>query len=59
MLAPAAFLSLAEELGLIGDFDLWALDQAVTALAGWSGNPDGDADSNPESGRPLYVAVNL
>jgi diguanylate cyclase (GGDEF)-like protein len=48
ILAPAAFLSLAEELGLVADFDLWAVRAACRALDGWSSD-----------GEPLHVAVNL
>ena len=49
LLAPGAFLALAEEVGLISDLDLWALDAACAELATW-----------PEGSRgPLLVAVNL
>ncbi len=51
MLAPSAFLALAEELGLIGDFDLWALESAVVALADWPATGNGRT--------PQHVAVNL
>lgn len=53
LLAPGSFLPLAEECGLITELDLWALDAACVALAGWV--PLGEAS---ERG-PLRVAVNL
>ncbi|PFG33527.1 putative bifunctional diguanylate cyclase/phosphodiesterase [Sanguibacter antarcticus] len=49
LLAPGAFLPLAEEAGLVTDLDLWALDAACKQLAGWPATSD----------RPLHVAVNL
>lgn len=49
LLAPGAFLPLAEEAGLVTDLDLWALDAACKQLAGWP----------PPSAGPLHVAVNL
>ncbi|MDQ1673286.1 MAG: hypothetical protein QOC98_1848 [Frankiaceae bacterium] len=55
LLAPAAFLTLAEDLGLIAEFDLWAIEAAVTALASWPA----DLRANPAGARPLHVAVNL
>nr|WP_297424459.1 EAL domain-containing protein [uncultured Actinotalea sp.] len=51
LLAPGAFLPLAEESGLVADLDLWAIDAACAALAGWPA----PADDAP----PLHVAVNL
>ncbi|MDH6237853.1 sensor domain-containing phosphodiesterase [Cryobacterium sp. CG_9.6] len=49
LLAPAAFLPLAEETGLIAELDLWAIGIACEAVANW-----------PENGsRPKHVAVNL
>jgi diguanylate cyclase (GGDEF)-like protein len=35
LLAPAAFVPLAEEAGLIEDLGAWVLDQAVARAAGW------------------------
>ena len=49
LLAPAAFLPLAEETGMITKLDLWAMGAACAALAGWSQPGD----------EPLHVAVNL
>ncbi len=49
LLAPASFLPLAEETGLITDLDLWAVDAACAALADEAG---------PTAGA-LRVAVNL
>ncbi|MBX9246228.1 EAL domain-containing protein [Actinotalea ferrariae] len=49
LLAPASFLPLAEETGLISELDLWAIDAACAALADQSG---------PAAGA-LRVAVNL
>lgn len=51
LLAPGAFLPLAEESGLVADLDLWAVDAACAALAGWPVPTDGRP--------PLNVAVNL
>jgi len=49
LLAPGAFLPLAEETGMIADLDLWSLGVACEALANW-----------PDNGRrPVHVAVNL
>lgn len=48
LLAPGAFLPLAEEAGLVTDLDLWALGAACEALASW-----------PQDCDPLRVAVNL
>ncbi|WP_166786260.1 putative bifunctional diguanylate cyclase/phosphodiesterase [Cryobacterium psychrophilum] len=49
LLAPGAFLPLAEETGLIAELDLWSLGVACEALANW-----------PDNGRrPVHVAVNL
>ncbi|MGW6131212.1 EAL domain-containing protein [Cellulomonas sp. NPDC055163] len=49
LLAPGAFLPLAEEAGLVTDLDLWALGAACRTLASWC----------EESGRAMHVAVNL
>jgi diguanylate cyclase (GGDEF)-like protein len=49
VLAPAAFLPLAQETGLITELDLWVVGAACAAVAEWP---------QPE-GRPLGVAVNL
>ena len=49
LLAPGSFLPVAEESGLVTEIDLWALQAACDALAGW---PSID-------GRPLGIAVNL
>jgi diguanylate cyclase (GGDEF)-like protein len=49
LLAPAAFLPLAEETGLVTDLDLWVVGAACEVLAG----------QQPTSARPLQVAVNL
>jgi EAL domain-containing protein (putative c-di-GMP-specific phosphodiesterase class I) len=49
LLAPAAFLPLAEETGLVTDLDLWAIQTACATLAGWP----------QPGGRPLHMAVNL
>lgn len=49
LLAPGAFLPLAEEAGLVTDLDLWALGAACRTLASWC----------QESGRAMHVAVNL
>ncbi|WP_250447467.1 bifunctional diguanylate cyclase/phosphodiesterase, partial [Actinotalea sp. C106] len=55
LLAPAAFLPLAEEAGLVTELDLWAVGAACEALAGWSRTTSpGEAP-----GEPLRVAVNL
>lgn len=51
LLAPGAFLPLAEESGLVAELDLWAIDAACAALATWP-PPAGDVP-------PLHVAVNL
>ncbi|MFA9446812.1 putative bifunctional diguanylate cyclase/phosphodiesterase [Egicoccus sp. AB-alg6-2] len=48
VLAPAAFLALAEESGHVADLDLWAVRSAVAAAVDWAG-----------SGHPFHVAVNL
>ncbi len=48
LLAPGAFLPLAEETGLVTELDLWALGAACEALASW-----------PDDSEPLRVAVNL
>lgn len=48
LLAPGAFLPLAEESGLVTELDLWAVDAACAAVAGW-----------PTEDRRLRVAVNL
>ena len=49
LLAPGAFLPLAEEVGLVTELDLWAVDAACAAWSGW---PSGRAG-------PLRIAVNL
>ena len=49
LLAPAAFLQVAQEAGLITDLDLWVVGAACAALAGWP----------QRAGRPYGVAVNL
>lgn len=49
LLAPAAFLPLAEDTGLVTDIDLWVVGAACETLAG----------QQPTSARPLQVAVNL
>ena len=36
LLAPDAFVPLAEQTGLIGAIDLWVLDRACAELAGWA-----------------------
>jgi len=49
VLVPAAFLPLAQEIGLIADLDLWVVDAACSTAAAW-----------PQSeGSSLTVAVNL
>jgi EAL domain-containing protein (putative c-di-GMP-specific phosphodiesterase class I) len=48
VLAPASFLALAEEVGLTGEFDLWAVREACAAVATW-----------PADGSLPQVAVNL
>ena len=49
ILVPAAFLPLAQEMGLIADLDLWVVGEACAAAAAW-----------PQLGEsPLTVAVNL
>ena len=53
LLAPGSFLPLAEECGLITELDLWALDAACLALAGWDPLPEASSHG------PLRVAVNL
>ncbi|MEB0200814.1 EAL domain-containing protein [Cryobacterium sp. 5I3] len=55
LLAPAAFLPLAEETGLVADLDLWVLSEALADLAAL-----GDAADLAAIGEaPLHVAVNL
>jgi len=49
LLAPAAFLPLAEDTGLVTDIDLWVVAAACETLA----------TQQPTSARPLQVAVNL
>lgn len=49
VLVPAAFLPLAQEVGLMADLDLWAVGAACAAAAAW---PRSD-------GAALTVAVNL
>ena len=48
-LIPAAFLPLAQEMGLIADLDLWVVGEACAAAAGWA--QPGESS--------LTVAVNL
>jgi EAL domain-containing protein (putative c-di-GMP-specific phosphodiesterase class I) len=49
IMVPAAFLPLAQEMGLIADLDLWVVGEACAAAAAW-----------PQLGEsPLTVAVNL
>ncbi|HEX5871136.1 MAG TPA: EAL domain-containing protein, partial [Longimicrobium sp.] len=50
VLAPGAFMDVAEETGLIVAIDRWMLREACTRLRGWR-------DRHP--GRGLYVTVNL
>ena len=55
LLAPAAFLPLAEETGLVADLDLWVLGEALAGLAAL-----GDDSGLTGTGTaPLHVAVNL
>ncbi len=35
LLAPAAFVPLAEEIGLVGELDRWVLEEACRTAAGW------------------------
>jgi diguanylate cyclase (GGDEF)-like protein len=49
LLAPAEFIDVAEDTGLIVPLGRWVLEQATVAAAGWQS----------ASGRPLSVAVNL
>jgi diguanylate cyclase (GGDEF)-like protein len=49
LLAPAAFLPLAEETGLVTELDLWAVGTACATVARWP----------RPGGRLLQVAVNL
>jgi diguanylate cyclase (GGDEF)-like protein len=49
LLAPAEFIDVAEDTGLIVPIGRWVLEQATLAAAGWQS----------ASGRPLSVAVNL
>lgn len=48
-LLPGAFLPVAEEVGLVADLDMWAIDEACRTLAAW----------DPGGPTPAYVAVNL
>jgi len=48
LLAPAAFIPLAEQTGLIVPLTRWVLEQVVAQQAAWA-----------RAGRPLAVAVNL
>jgi diguanylate cyclase (GGDEF)-like protein len=50
-IAPAEFIAVAEESGLILPLGRWALDVALSALASW--------DKEAGKALPLYVAVNL
>ena len=49
LLPPAAFLPLAEEIGVMTALDLWAVDAACEAAASWPANGHG----------PRHVSVNL
>src|SRR5690606_29709559 len=49
LLSPAAFLPLAEEIGQVTALDLWAVDAACEAVAGWPANGHG----------ARHVSVNL
>jgi diguanylate cyclase (GGDEF)-like protein len=49
LLAPAEFIDVAEDTGLIVPLGRWVLEQATLAAAGWQS----------ASGRPLSIAVNL
>ncbi|WP_161883640.1 putative bifunctional diguanylate cyclase/phosphodiesterase [Deinococcus alpinitundrae] len=51
LLPAGAFVPLAEELGLIGQFDSWVLQTAVRQLAEWPVNPSLE--------RPLWLNVNV
>lgn len=51
LLAPAAFMQLAEQTGLISEIGAWVIEEACRTLARWSQNQPG--------GRPLLIAVNL
>ncbi|TFB87517.1 bifunctional diguanylate cyclase/phosphodiesterase [Cryobacterium algoricola] len=55
LLAPAAFLPLAEETGLVADLDLWVLGEALADLAALGAA----ADLAAVGEAPLHVAVNL
>ena len=35
LLAPGAFVPLAEEVGLSGELDRWVMDEACRVAAGW------------------------
>ncbi|MBO1750992.1 EAL domain-containing protein [Actinotalea sp. BY-33] len=59
LLAPAAFLPLAEEAGLVTELDLWAVGAACEALAGWSRAGAGEPAAEALPVEPLRVAVNL
>jgi diguanylate cyclase (GGDEF)-like protein/PAS domain S-box-containing protein len=50
---PAAFIPLAEEIGVIGDLGRWVLRQACRAAAGWQDRSPGLAVSVNVSGQQL------
>jgi diguanylate cyclase (GGDEF)-like protein len=52
LLAPDAFIEVAEDTGLVVELDLWVIDAAIAQLAHWlAGAPSGDAVP--------WVAVNV
>jgi len=53
LLAPDAFVPLAEDTGLIHQLTSWVLDAALDQLRRWTTDPDGRVDDD------LTVAVNL
>ena len=50
LVSPAAFIPVAEEMGLIGEIDALVLEQACRELAGWP---------NPDPARPITLSVNV